>query len=257
VIPISDRNPTTRKPIVTLVLIALCAVTYFFVQPSPFASNNADAVFDVRYAAIPFEVTNRRPLDTCQLAAAGVANGNPVKPCRSVRGNEPLYPNKHIFVAVLTSIFLHGSIMHLLFNVLFLWIFGNNIEDRLGPLKYALFYVAGGIAATIAHIAASPNSISPVVGASGAIAAVMGAYLIWYPKTRINTLVLFIVLPIPAWLMLGVWFVTQFFTNPNSGVAWVAHVGGFLFGIAVAFVLRKQNSGLETPGAINWPPPST
>jgi membrane associated rhomboid family serine protease len=254
VIPISDRNPTTRKPIVTLVLIALCAVTYFFVQPTPFASNNADAVFDVKHAAIPFEVTHRRPLDTCQLAAATTSAGTPVKPCRSVRGNEPLFPNKHIFAAVLTSIFLHGSILHLLFNMLFLWIFGNNIEDRLGPLKFAVFYVVGGVVATIAHILAAPSSISPVVGASGAIAAVMGAYLIWFPKARVNTLIVFVVLPIPAWLMLSVWFVTQFFTNPNSGVAWVAHVGGFVFGVAVAFLLRKR-PGLVAPPAVTWAPP--
>jgi membrane associated rhomboid family serine protease len=153
--------------------------------------------------------------------------------------------------------------MHLVFNMLFLWIFGNNIEDRLGSVKvdgvvawlgsvkFLVFYLLGGIVATMAHIVAAPSEITPVIGASGAIAAVMGAYLVWFPKVKVNTLVFVLIVPIPAWIMLGVWFITQFFTNPNSGVAWVAHVGGFVFGAVVALVLRKR------PGVPpQWPSPA-
>jgi membrane associated rhomboid family serine protease len=252
VIPISDRNPTTRRPIVTMVIIALCAVTYFFIQPTPFASTTADAKFDVEYAAIPYEVTRNRPVNACQLAQATTGQGPAVQPCRSATGTSPFFPNKNVWLAIGTSTFLHGNIMHLLFNMLFLWIFGNNIEDRLGSVKYLLFYLAGGIVATFAHIAAGPSSVIPVVGASGAIAAVMGAYLIWFPRAKINTLIFVLIMPIPAWLMLGVWFVTQFFTNPNSGVAWVAHVGGFVFGAAVALVRRKRPDTLKPS---TWPSP--
>jgi membrane associated rhomboid family serine protease len=252
VIPISDRNPTSRRPIVTIVLIALCAAVYFLAQPSPFTSDKADATFDVQHAAIPYEVTRHRPINVCQAAAVATDAGTAVTPCRSVTGPAPRYPHKRVWTAVLTSIFLHGSVMHLAFNMLFLWIFGNNIEDRLGPLKFVVFYLVGGIVATLAHIAAAPSDITPVIGASGAIAAVMGAYLIWFPKVRVNTLVFFLIVPIPAWLMLGVWFVTQFFTNPNAGVAWVAHVGGFVFGAIVALVMRKKHPIAPAP---TWPAP--
>jgi membrane associated rhomboid family serine protease len=253
VIPISDRNPTSRRPIATIALIVACIAVYFVAQPTPLKSTVADARFDVQHAAIPYEVTRHRPINVCQAAAATQDTGEAVTPCRSITGSAPLYPKKWVWASVITSIFLHGSIMHLVFNMLFLWIFGNNIEDRLGWLKFVLFYFVGGIVATLAHIEAAPSDITPVIGASGAIAAVMGAYLIWFPKVRVNTLVFFLIVPIPAWLMLGVWFVTQFFTNPNAGVAWVAHVGGFVFGALVALVMRKKYPVAAAP---TWPAPS-
>jgi membrane associated rhomboid family serine protease len=128
--------------------------------------------------------------------------------------------------------------------MLFLWVFGNNIEDRMGPFFFLMFYLVGGLVATGAHIAVQPSSTVPLVGASGAIAAVMGAYLVLFPNVRIRSLIIpFVVVlfrDIPAKWLLGFWFVLQFFTNPAEGVAWVAHVGGFLFGALVAYLLRDR-----------------
>jgi membrane associated rhomboid family serine protease len=139
--------------------------------------------------------------------------------------------------------FLHGSILHIGGNMLYLWIFGNNIEDRMGSIPYLLFYLASGLVAAIAHIAVAPNSTVPVVGASGAVAGVMGAYLVLFPRVPIRTLLIFflvLIRDIPAVWLLGFWFVLQFFTSPEAGVAWVAHVGGFLFGALVALLFRER-----------------
>jgi membrane associated rhomboid family serine protease len=139
--------------------------------------------------------------------------------------------------------FLHGSIIHLAGNMLFMWVFGNNIEDRLGKARFVVFYLAGGLVAAAAHFALNPSSTVPIVGASGAIAAVMGAYLVWFPDAPVRTLVLFFFILIvrirAKWLLL-VWFIMQFFTDPNSGVAWGAHVGGFVFGALVALLIRTS-----------------
>jgi membrane associated rhomboid family serine protease len=137
--------------------------------------------------------------------------------------------------------FMHAGWLHLLGNMLFLWIFGNNIEDKLGPLRFVLFYLAGGVLATFAQVAFDTSSVIPLVGASGAIAAVMGAYLVWFPRAPILTLLLIFFVEIPAGIWLAIWFVTQFFTGPNSGVAYMAHIGGFVFGMLVAAVIRKTN----------------
>jgi len=128
--------------------------------------------------------------------------------------------------------------------MLFLWIFGNNIEDHMGPARYLGFYVLGGIVAAIAHIAVQPDSTVPIVGASGAIAAVMGAYLVWFPSAPIRTIIIFYFIlfrDISAKWLLGFWFVSQFFINPNEGVAWMAHVGGFVFGAAIALLVRGSD----------------
>ena len=139
--------------------------------------------------------------------------------------------------------FLHGGWLHIGGNMLFLWIFGNNVEDKIGPVFYLLFYLAGGIAATALQTAVGTNSVVPNLGASGAIAAVLGAYLVMFPRARVLTLIFFFFITwieVPAIVLLGFWFVLQFFTSPNSGVAWVAHVGGFVFGAIVAFLLRNR-----------------
>jgi len=147
---------------------------------------------------------------------------------------------------VLYSMFLHGGLLHLGGNMLFLWVFGNNIEDRMGKVPYLLFYLVSGLAATAAHIGVDPTSSVPVVGASGAVAGVMGAYLVLYPRVRIHTLLTlgFFVLfrEIQAWVLLGFWLVSQFFIAPGSGVAWVAHVGGFVFGALIGLVLKASGS---------------
>jgi membrane associated rhomboid family serine protease len=135
--------------------------------------------------------------------------------------------------------FLHGGFLHLAGNMLFLWVFGNNIEDRLGHLPFVAFYLVCGLAATLAHVAVQPGSTVPLVGASGAIAGVMGAYLVWFPNALVLSWVVpFFLVPVRAKWFLGIWFVLQFFTNPNAGVAWVAHVAGFVAGALAALVLR-------------------
>jgi membrane associated rhomboid family serine protease len=151
-----------------------------------------------------------------------------------------VFPHKHVFLAVLSSMFLHGGLLHLGGNMLFLWVFGNNVEDRLGRVRYALFYVVAGVVATFTHVFLQPTSTIPVIGASGAIAGVMGAYLVWFPNARVLSLLFFIIARIRAKWWLLIWFVSQFFVNPNEGVAWAAHVGGFVFGALVALVLRQR-----------------
>ena len=228
-IPLKDENPTRRTAIVTLALIAINVVVYFGVQPNP-QDLAGSADFTYRNAAIPCEVVTGEPLSDVELTTH-TCNKHPEGP--------PHFAAKNVYVAVLLSMFLHGSLLHLGGNMLFLWIFGNNVEDRLGRVKYVAFYLAGGLVATLAHIFVQPDSTTPMIGASGAIAAVMGAYLVWFPNVRIRTLFFFIIILFrdvrAKWLLLF-WFLTQFLEpfNPNSGVAWMAHVGGFAFGIAFA-----------------------
>ena len=157
-----------------------------------------------------------------------------------VPASREAFPRKNVFLAVLYSMFLHANLLHIAGNMLFLWIFGNNIEDRMGWIGYPIFYLVSGVVAAATQFAVGPNSTVPVVGASGAIAGVMGAYLVLFPRVRIRALIFIIPADVPAYVLLTFWFVLQFFTSPSSGVAWVAHVGGFVFGAIVAFVLRNR-----------------
>jgi membrane associated rhomboid family serine protease len=155
---------------------------------------------------------------------------------------------------VFTAMFMHANILHIAGNMLFLWIFGNNVEDSMGPLRYIVFYLLGGIAAFALQVAVAPNSPAPTLGASGAIAAVLGGYILIYPKARVLTLVIiiffFTVIEIPAWVMLGIWFAEQAafgavgFTSPTGGagggVAYYAHIGGFIFGLLVIRLLATR-----------------
>jgi membrane associated rhomboid family serine protease len=243
VIPLKDDNPTQTKPVVTLAIIAACVFIFVFLQPRGDPQKDLD--FSVAHAAIPCEITHGQPLSnalSAQCDGQVRSSGLPL--------DQEFFPHKNIYLAILATMFLHGSWLHLLGNMLFLWIFGNNIEDHFGKVGYALFYLASGVAASAAHIATQPNSTTPVIGASGAIAGVMGAYLVLFPKARVLTIVpLFIFLQfvyLPAYVVLGLWFVMQFFTNPNTGVAVAAHIGGFIVGAGITLLLR----GATTP-----PPP--
>lgn len=240
--PLRDENPTRRVPFVTIILILANVGIYFLVQPqgqqlfgrvdTEMSANQ----FTYEYAAIPCEVTSGEPLSPAELPTAQGDIDN----CGAGGGN-PIFPDKQVWLAMLFSMFFHGSVLHLGGNLLFLWVFGNNIEDHLGPLRYLAFYLIGGIVATLAHVAVQPDSTIPLVGASGAVAAVMGAYLVWFPNAPVLTAFFFILVlfrEIAAKWVLGFWLVSQFFINPNAGVAWVAHVGGFVFGAAIALLVR-------------------
>lgn len=243
-IPLSDEHAGTRPAVITIAIIVACIAVYLFVQPSVGRDTADDTPFDFRHAAIPYELTHGRPLSVCQVAESA-APSQAGQVCASDAAALPFAPGKAVYLAVLVSLFLHGGIIHIAGNLLFLWVFGRRVEDRLGHVAYAAFYVVAGIVAAAAHVLAGPNSTVPFIGASGAIAGVMGAYLVWFPHARINTLFFVFVIiwfKVQArWILLA-WFVLQFFTSPNSAVAWVAHVGGFVFGMAVAWLLRPRAS---------------
>jgi membrane associated rhomboid family serine protease len=258
VIPLSDERVGTRPAVVTMLLIAACVVVYLFVQPTPLRETSDDLQFDYDHAGIPYELTHGRPLTNCQVAQAA-APSQAAQACRLPTGNLAFAPGKPVYLGVLYSLFLHGSILHIAGNMLFLWVFGRRVEDRLGPIGFAVLYLCSGIVAAAAHVLAGPSSTVPFIGASGAIAGVMGAYLVWFPNARINTLFFVFLIfwfRIPAWMVLIAWFVLQFFTSPNSGVAWVAHVGGFVFGAGVAWLIRPRRSPPTPPRPYVWPPPS-
>lgn len=169
--------------------------------------------------------------------------------------------------SLLTSIFLHGGWVHLGGNMLFLWLFGDNIEQTVGRLRYSLFYLSGGLVATAAHYLSAPGSLVPAIGASGAIAAVMGAYLVCFPHSQIKMLWLFFPFRISAFLFLGVWVLQQVLsgtaslgipTEDTAGVAWWAHIGGFAFGVACGFAFRTMRPPVTPPtlpgGGSPWVP---
>jgi len=249
-IPLRDENPTSRFPVVTVALIITCVVTFLMVQPSasrsidsPAASEVVDQVrFTYRYAAIPCEIAQGRPLTVAEIGATQVRGDS--NACTTAPGGRTAFPAKSIALSILVSMFLHGGWIHLIGNMVFLWVFGNNIEDHMGSTLYLIFYLSAGAVATGAHVMLDIDSTVPVIGASGAIAGVMGAYLVWFPWARIRTLLLIGIIPLwprlPAAMVLAVWFLMQFFTVPGSGVAWVAHVGGFVFGGLVASAARRD-----------------
>jgi membrane associated rhomboid family serine protease len=257
VLPIKDYNPTRRTAWVTLGLIAACIAVYFLVEPvgrDAFVSNQqksqADARFTLSEAAIPKEVLAGRPLTEQQVidqygnpTAAALCEGTLQGQFVQVQPDRACYPHKNVYFALLVSMFLHGSLLHLGGNMLFLWIFGNNIEDVFGPVRYLGFYLVAGAVATMAHVLIHPHSQVPLVGASGAIAGVMGAYLVLFPNVRIRTVFIFLLIFIrdvrAKWLLLF-WLASQFLLNQGS-VAWTAHVGGFIFGALVGLAARGRS----------------
>jgi membrane associated rhomboid family serine protease len=223
VFPYRDENETIRFPLVTLTLIALNVAAWFLVQGAGFSEALPASVCNL--GLIPGELTlNARPGD-------GFAMGHGLF-CLVDEGRAPLH--------ILTSMFLHGGWAHLLGNMWFLWLFGNNVEDSMGRMRFLAFYLLSGIGAAFAQVIAMPDSIQPMVGASGAISGVMGAYIVLFPRVRVFTLVwlgFFITsVALPAWVMLGYWIVLQLFSGiagSEGGVAVWAHIGGFIAGIAL------------------------
>lgn len=248
VLPLRDENPVRTTPVLTWLIVGACVAVFLLWQPTPFSDTSDDLEFNLRNAAIPCELVESRPLSVDEVVAtfrlgdqSACGVGAPASP--------PFDGGKNVWLAAVVSMFLHGSVLHIAGNMLFLWVFGNNVEDRLGKVGFALFYLAGGLVALGAHVLVDPSSTVPLVGASGAIAAVMGAYLVWYPNARVRTLVIMLfitVVDVPAKWLLALWFALQFFTDPNAGVAWTAHVGGFVFGMVVALATRSLGG---RPGA--------
>ena len=246
-IPLKDYNPTQRFPVVTVVLMAANIFVFVFIQRS-YDRGLEEARFTYEYAAVPCELADGRRLTLAEVRATLTDRSHEcVRDERITALSPPFAPDKNVWLAALYSMFLHGSWLHLGGNMLYLWVFGNNIEDRMGPGPYIVFYLAAGLAATFAQVALDPSTTVPMIGASGAIAGVMGAYLIVFPNVRIHSLIFlgFFVFfrEIGAKWLLGIWFVLQFFTAPGSGVAWMAHVGGFVFGVVVALLYKSFKSG--------------
>ena len=250
-LPIGDVTPVSRAPLVVWTLAVANLVVFVAVQLQLTGCAELHLVY--RFAAIPRELITLTPLGAEELTSllGECAEGA---------------PDKNVPLSLLTSLFLHGGPAHLIGNLLYLVVFGNNVEDRLGHLRFTVFYAVGGVAATVAYTALRPGSIVPMIGASGAIAAVLGAYLLLQPRSRIFTLVAFplylaaLVLPglrivrwlvivavvtVPAWLLLGVWFLLQYQsarTPQGDAVAYEAHVAGFLAGIVLLLLMDTWRS---------------
>jgi membrane associated rhomboid family serine protease len=243
VIPLRDNIPTARQPAVTIALIAANVLVYFFWQRGGLTLGDPSSPHYIQnladYGAIPYEFTH--PGDHCELVnSAGqlACEGQP-----GVTGTAG--PQPSTWITPFTAMFMHGGLLHLGGNMLFLWIFGNNVEDSMGRVKFVVFYVLGGVAALALQVLVAPSAAVPTLGASGAIAAVLGGYLLLFPQARVVTVIFivffFTILELPALLVLGIWFLQQalfgYFDlaqpghGGGGGVAYFAHVGGFVFGL--------------------------
>jgi membrane associated rhomboid family serine protease len=246
VFPLKDNIPTLHFPVVTVTLIALNVASYFFWQRGGLTLGDPSShhyfcnLYD--YAAIPYEITNSGE----QVAAQGCPT-----------------PGAPTWLTVFTAMFMHGGLLHLGGNMLFLWIFGNNVEDSMGRVKFLLFYLLGGLAATALQVVVGPDSMVPNLGASGAIAGVLGGYLILFPRARVVTVIFivffFTIVELPALLILGFWFVQQILfgyfdlnsAGENGGVAYFAHIGGFAFGLLAIRLFaseRKRRDQIDRVG---------
>jgi membrane associated rhomboid family serine protease len=243
-LPLWDNIPSERVPVVNYAIILICVITFVLQIQAPEGVEQ----FVREFGMIPLRITH--PSESRIIVESESDWGRIQR--QIVDLSSPVPP----LLTLVTSMFLHGGLMHIVGNLWFLYIFGDNIEDRFGHIGYALMYLICGVSAGVMHVAMDENSIVPTIGASGAIAGVMGAYLFLYPHAVVMTLVPFGVLtrivPIPAAVFLGLWFLFQIFsgvqTNPGGGgVAWWAHVGGFLAGLGTT-------TSLHQIGALNPPP---
>ena len=221
--PIRDENPQLQTPLITYILIALNAVAWLLVQRSGVEPGLTASV--CQFGLIPADLTAKEIVQTRFMCP--------------IDGNPDWY-------TLTTSMFMHGSWMHLIGNMWFLWIFGNNVEDSMGSLRFAIFYIVCGIAASATQIIADTGSTVPMVGASGAIGGVMGAYIVLYPKVHVHMFFLFRTFAIPAIMMLGYWIVMQLVGGFSSigaqggGVAFWAHIGGFVAGMGLIFLFKNE-----------------
>lgn len=227
-IPLHDDNPTERFPFVTILFIVMCIAVFLYQNSLP---ENLGNIFVFQYGAIPAVVFGAGSLP--EEASAAIPVG----------------------LTLVTSMFLHGGWMHLLGNMLYLWIFGNNIEDVMGHAKYVVFYVLCGVLAVLSHAVTDPGSQIPMVGASGAISAVLGAYLLLFPRAHVLVLLPGVGMTrVAAGIVLGMWFVTQLVSGGMSvgatggGVAFFAHIGGFVAGMALVGLFKRPEVPFFAPG---------
>lgn len=238
-IPIKDDNPNRTFPIMTIVLIVLNVVIYA-VEHS--LGQGAEA-FVYRFGTIPWEISHFEELPQLPV---------------DFRSHIP-----NIFTLI-TSMFLHGSILHLIGNMLYLWIFGDNVEAIMGSMRFLGFYLLCGLIATLSHIIIEPNSTLPLVGASGAISGVLGAYFLRFPRAKVHVLIVFFfifrVVRISAILVLGFWFLIQLTNGLGSmnakeaggGVAWFAHIGGFIAGATLVYFFDKKKKTRIYGKSVGW-----
>ena len=219
-IPLNDDNPTERTPVVTIAFIAACVLVFFYQASLPAGSGDT---FVFQYGAIPALVFGQADLPEMDVAI-------------------PAY------TTLVTSMFLHGGWMHLIGNMLYLWIFGNNIEDVMGHAKYVVFYLTCGILAALSHALTDPSSLVPMVGASGAISGVLGAYVLLFPRASVLVLMPGLgATRVAAGIVLGMWFVMQLLSGGMSiggtggGVAFFAHIGGFVAGMALIGLFKRRD----------------
>jgi membrane associated rhomboid family serine protease len=226
-LPIRDDIPAERYPVVTVALIVANAIAWMFELGHGVDLSTLD------YGAIPSWVLH------------GVRDGRLLLPGI---GAVQLHQEVPQPLTVLTAMFMHGSWLHIIGNMWFLWIFGDNVEDSMGRPRFVVFYLLCGLVAAMAQILASPTSTMPMVGASGAIAGVLGAYLRLYPRARVRCLWILIIfittIELPAWLLLGLWLLSQFFVPMGSGIAWMAHVGGFVAGFLLIGLFSRRRPAI-------------
>lgn len=226
--PLHDENPTVRRPVATIIIIGLNVAAWFFLQGMGGARPLAGSL--CQFALFPGDLLGLIPAGVVTPVGDGLG---------CVLGN------KLSWYTPVTSMFMHGGWFHIITNLWFLWVFGDNVEDAMGPYRFLAFYLLCGLAAAAAQTATNPTSIIPMVGASGAIGGVMGAYARLYPRARIRTLVFVMVIPVPAMVMLGYWLLIQILGGlpalggEGGGVAFWAHIGGFIAGILLIGLFRR------------------
>ncbi|MGZ8474854.1 MAG: rhomboid family intramembrane serine protease [Candidatus Limnocylindria bacterium] len=232
--PISDENERGHGPAyVSLAFIVLNVLVFVFLQAGGAPEGSE---FTYGYSAVPFEITNNTDLvEPREVTVDGQTIDVPQEP-----GPSP------IWLTILTSMFMHGGWLHLAGNMLFLWIFGDNVEHRIGHFNYALFYIAAGVVGSLAHILVDSGSVIPSLGASGAISGVLGAYIVLFPRNRVTVFFFRYLTTVPAIVAIGMWAVLQFInglgafgvTEQTGGVAYMAHIGGFVAGVVGGLIFR-------------------
>lgn len=246
-LPLYDSNPTRRVPMVTIGLVLANLAVFLYLL---MLSGTSSDLFYYRFSVVPWEIAHasRLPLGALQQAL-----GYPVS----------AVPSKQVYLPLLTSMFLHDGWLHILGNMLYLWIFGNNVEDVMGHVPFVGFYLLCGLGGILAHVAIYPQSISFLLGASGAISGVLGAYILLYPRALIYTVFLFFIVPIPAFVVIGFWILLQFVEGVSSvaggmsaGTAWFAHLGGVATGLILTGVflpaLRRRRDALLAIPPRHW-----